>query len=131
MAPRSKSATQSRESVAKAPTPDAAPANSGGENVASDETRSRAPGYIDASGERGKNTTPFVRPDLQGCPKCGIGLLYPTTWDENALHEKDQPVYSPNMLSGGSVSVTCFNCGHGETHALNPTEAPVNPRSGA
>lgn len=98
---------------------------------AGDPTRPAAPEYIANSNEKGKNTTPYENPGLQPCTKCDVGVLYVIAWDDKALHEVGQPIYAPNMLSGGVVKVACFNCGHGETFPMNPAEAPVNPNSGA
>lgn len=96
-----------------------------------DPTRVSEPAYIAESPDKGTNVTPFVKPDLQPCPNCPTGLLYVIGYDDKALHEVGQPIYFPVKLSGGSVSVHCFTCGHGETHPLNPQDAPVNPNSGA
>lgn len=106
-----------------------APAPAG--TPAPEPTRPVAPENVAKQGEEVKNDTPFTDPHLQPCPKCDVGVLYVIGWDTKALHEAGQPIYAPNMLSGGVVKVTCFNCGHGETFPMNPVLAPVNPQSGA
>lgn len=71
------------------------------------------------------------KPDNAACPNCEIGLLYATVWDEDSTHEKGQPIYAPLQLSGGTVAVVCLSCGHSESRAMDPREAPPNPLPGA
>lgn len=118
------------ESVVNHGTPDAAPAPGSSPDAPPVETMPARPNYQDEAKNDENNKTPFVRPDLEDCPKCTTGLLYVIGYDEDAKHENQQPIYHPQMLSGGSVETQCFVCGHRETFALNPTKAPVNPNPG-
>jgi hypothetical protein len=72
----------------------------------------------------------ITRPDLDACPKCNVGLLYVIAYDADAQHEQQNPVFNPKHYSGGSASRYCFNCGHGDTVALNPSPAPADPLAG-
>jgi hypothetical protein len=67
------------------------------------------------------------RPNLDPCPSCKIGLMYPITWDEEARHEQGQAIFAPAILSGGSALRSCFHCGYGDSVALNPSPAPAKP----
>lgn len=77
------------------------------------------------------NISGFADPKLPPCPNCTVGVVYVVAWDPDAIHEKGQPIYHPAKISGGSVVTGCFNCGHRESHAMNPQDAPVDPRPGA
>lgn len=77
------------------------------------------------------NKSGFPDPKLPACPNCKIGVLYVVAWDPDATHENGQPIYAPRELSGGAVVAGCLNCGHRESHPMDPQEAPVDPRSGA
>ena len=108
---------------------DTAPPVDQGVQVAPPETAATRPAYLENVVPL--NVTGIQRPALDSCPKCTVGLLYVTKWDPDATHEIGQPIYFPQKLSGGSVARYCFNCGHAETVALNPTDAPPNPNPGA
>lgn len=94
------------------------------------ETQAAAPAYVAKTDEQ-VNRSGVEKPDQPQCPNCGVGVLYVITWDPNATHEIGQPIYAPAQLSGGSVTLSCFNCGFGETRPMNPQTAPPNPNPGA
>ena len=94
------------------------------------ETRPTAPAYVEQADEQ-VNKSGVDKPDLPSCPSCTVGVLYPIVWDPNATHEIGQPIYAPQLLSGGAVQLLCFACGFQESRSMNPQPAPVNPNPGA
>lgn len=60
----------------------------------------------------------FNSVQFQDCTRCGVGVLYVTRWDPEALHEQGENEPAPELASGGAYEVRCFNCDFRESRAF-------------